>query len=273
MVSSLRGSPSVSNWNRDAEVAAVRRVTDFLGINVDVLDTQGLFDRIVALVEERRQRKVMYLNAHCTVTAKKNSEYRDILNRADLVYADGMSVVWGARLLGSRLPGRSTGADFLPGFCKGFAERGYRLFFLGSKPDIIEKARLRLTEAVPGLNVVGTHHGYFKPHENDQVLEKISAADPHILIVGMGVPLQENWIDVNCSCLNVPVVWGVGALFDFMSGELPRGPQWLVDHGFEWLCRLCIEPRRLWKRFIFGNFQFMMYVLSHKLTGKSANSH
>jgi len=85
----------------------------------------------------------------------------------------------------------------------------------------------------------------------------------------MGVPYQEMWIDENAARLNVPVIWGVGALFDFMSGELRRGPKWLVDNGFEWLCRLCIEPGRLWRRYLLGNFKFVRHVLSYRFSRKS----
>ena len=245
-----------------------RRTIDFMGINVDALDTRGLFDGIVSFAEGKKPRKVLYLNAHCAVTALKNKAYRDVLNRADLVYPDGQSIVWAARFLGDPLPCRSTGADFLPDFCRGFAERGLRLFFLGAAPGVAEKAAERLKVLAPGLEVAGTRHGYFKPDENDEILEEISQARPHILIVGMGVPLQEFWIDENASRLDVPVVWGVGALFDFISGELARGPRILVDHGFEWLCRLCIEPRRLWKRFLWGNCVFTAYVLAERFSSR-----
>jgi len=249
-----------------------RRVSDFLGIKIDVLGTEGLFYRLVDFVEEGGPRKVMYLNAHCAVIAKKDLRYKRVLNRSDLVYADGMSIVWGARLLGARIPERSTGADFLPNFCEGFAERGYRIYFLGSEPGIAEKAAGKLRERIPNLQIVGTHHGFFTPEEEDRVLEDIARTKPHILIVGMGVPYQEQWIDVQCERLNVPVIWGVGALFDFISGELTRGPQWLVDNGFEWLCRLCVEPGRLWQRYLVGNMKFAWYLFSYKMCKRNGSS-
>lgn len=246
----------------------MRRTIDFLGITVDVVDTQGLFNRIVDFVEAGVPRKITYLNAHCTVMAENNPRYKEILNRQDLVYADGQGVVWGARVLGAHLPCRSTGADFLPDFCKKFAEKGYRLYFLGAEPGVAEGAAKKLTEMVPGLQVVGTHHGYLANVDNDQLVAEINSARPDIVIVGMSVPLQEEWVEKSYSSLDVPVLWSVGALFNFVSGDLARGPSVLVDHGFEWLCRLFIEPRRLWRRFIFGNMKFIYYVLRQKLSGK-----
>jgi len=248
----------------------VRRTIDFLGIRLDVLDTEGLFNRIVDFVEARTPRKVTYLNAHCTVMAMNDPAYKEALNRHDLVYADGQGVVWASKLFDSALPCRSTGADFLPPFCAGFAERGHRLFFLGAEPGVAQNAADRLKEKVPSLDVVGTHHGYLEGIDNAALVAEINAAKPDILIVGMGVPLQENWVEKNFASLEIPVIWSVGALFNFISGDLARGPRFLVDHGFEWLCRLFIEPRRLWRRFIFGNVKFIYYVLAHKLSGKKS---
>lgn len=253
-------------------VSSVRSTIDFLGINVDVLDTQGIYRRAVEFVREGSPHRVMYLNAHCTNIARNDEAYRAVLNRAELVYADGLSIVLGARLLGERLPGRNTGADFFPKFCRGFAASGFRLYFLGAAPGIAEKAAAKLKDSIPSLQIVGTQHGFFKPQENDAVTARIVKARPHMLIVGMGVPYQEMWIDANTRHLNVPVVWGVGALFDFISGELRRGPPWLVDHGFEWLCRLCIEPGRLWRRYLLGNADFIRHVLAYKLSRRSGKT-
>jgi N-acetylglucosaminyldiphosphoundecaprenol N-acetyl-beta-D-mannosaminyltransferase len=251
-------------------VIEARRTIDFLNIPVDVLDTHGLFERIVALARSGKPNKVTYLNAHCTVLACRDAGYRDFLNRADLVYADGQSVVWAARLLGDNLPCRSTGADFLADFCRGFAGQGLRVYLFGAAPGRAEKAAGKLREAAPGLEIVGVRNGYFEPHENEALVADIVEARPDILIVGMGVPLQEEWIDRNLDRLNVPVVWGVGALFDFVAGDLARGPKFLVDNGFEWLCRLCVEPKRLWKRFLIGNLKFIFYVLAYKFSRKKA---
>ena len=168
----------------------MRNVINFLGVNVDVLDTDGLYQRVVKFVNEERPHKVMYVNTDCMLISKKDTEYRRILNNSDLVYADGIGVVWGAKLFGRHLPDRSTGADFMPIFCKGFARRGYRLYFLGARPGVAQKAANRLKQAIPELNIVGVQDGYFKPEENQKITDDIIRTKPDILLVGLGAPHQ-----------------------------------------------------------------------------------
>lgn len=243
-----------------------RTVTDFMGVFVDVLDTNNLNRKIIGFAQDAtKTHKVMYVNAHCLLTAQRDAAYRRILKSAHLVYADGMSVVWASRLMGNRLPGRSTGADFMPGFCRQFAEKGLKIYLLGGMPGVAARASQKMKQISPNLEIVGMHHGYSLSQENGKIIEDINKVKPHILLVGLGVPYQEKWIDENLDHLDVPVVWGVGGLFDFLSGRLRRGPQFLLDHGLEWLCRLFVEPRRLWKRYLVGNFLFVWYLLNWKL--------
>ncbi|NVM20235.1 MAG: WecB/TagA/CpsF family glycosyltransferase [Desulfobacterales bacterium] len=231
-----------------------------MGVNVAALDAKGLFDRIIEFVADDKSHKVMYVNAHCMVVSQRDERYRKILGHAHLVYADGMSLVWGAKLSGHYLPGRLTAADFMPAFFNLFAEKGLRIFFLGARPGVAEAAAESLRQNNPKLKIVGAHDGYFQPQEHGKIIEKINRTNPHILMVGMGVPYQEKWIEEHFGRINARVIWGVGALFDFLSGRLPRGPQWLLDNGFEWLCRLLAEPRRLCQRYLVGNLLFMWYV-------------
>jgi len=249
-----------------------RNVIDFLGVKIDVLDTKGLLEQTVVLSHAETPQKVMYVNTDCMLLALKNEQYKQALNNADLVYADGIGVVWGARIMGDHLPGRSTGADFMPVFCDTFGRLGLRIYLLGAKPGVAEEAAERLCRRVPELQVVGTHHGYFSPSESDGLIERINKANPHILLVGMGAPRQELWISEHLTKLKTPVVWGVGGLFDFLSGRTRRGPQWLLDNGFEWLCRLLVEPGRLWRRYLVGNTKFVLIVLwRHFFGGKKRN--
>lgn len=248
-----------------------RHTIEFMGVKVDVVDTNGLCRRIIEFARDGKPHKVMYVNANCMLIVQKDGRYRKILNSADLVYADGMSIVWGARILGNYLPGRSTSADFIPGFCQIFAEEGFKLYFLGARPGVAEVAGQKLRQANPKLQIAGTRHGYFQHEESEKIIDQINRATPHILLIGLGAPYQEKWIDRNFNRINVPVIWGVGGLFDYLSGRLKRGPQFLLDSGFEWFCRLCVEPRRLWKRYLIGNLLFMWYVLRWKFSGKDGN--
>jgi len=238
---------------------------DFTGIDVEVVDEERLFNRIADFVHQRKPHKVMYLNAHCMVVSQKDGVYREILKNADLVYADGISLVWGARFLGQYLPCRLTAADFMPRFFTRFAREGISVYMLGAKPGVAETMARRLKERNPELKIAGTHHGYFGKMAGADVIEDINRTKPDIVMVGMGVPYQEKWIEDNYDSIDASVIWGVGALFDFLSGSCPRGPQWLLDSGFEWLCRLLAEPKRLWRRYLIGNLLFVRYLLQWKM--------
>lgn len=249
-------------------MGSYRHTINFMGINIDVVNTQGLYDKIIEFVHEGGRHQVMYVNAHCMVISQRDKEYRHILNRAHLVYADGMSLVWGARLSGHHLPGRSTAADFMPGFFSRFSERGLRIYLLGGRPGVARETAESVRGDNPEAGIVGTHHGYFRSEENREIIGKINETRPDIVMVGMGVPYQEKWIEEHLDRIEAPVVWGVGALFDFLSGRLARGPQFLLDNGFEWLCRLLVEPRRLWRRYFVGNALFTWYVILWKFSRK-----
>jgi N-acetylglucosaminyldiphosphoundecaprenol N-acetyl-beta-D-mannosaminyltransferase len=209
----------------------------------------------------------MYANIHVLNTAYHDSELRRILNQADLVYCDGAGVKLGARLLGGHLPERMTGADWIYDLCAACQERGFSLYFLGGEPGVAALAAEKLQTQYPGSKIAGTHHGHYNHSglENDGVIAAINALRPDILLVGFGTPLQEKWIDRNFDRLNVPVVWAVGALVDFVAGQVPRAPRWMLDHGLEWFYRLWAEPRRMFKRYIIGNPLFIWRVLRQKL--------
>jgi N-acetylglucosaminyldiphosphoundecaprenol N-acetyl-beta-D-mannosaminyltransferase len=171
-----------------------------------------------------------------------------------------------AKLTGQVLPYRFTPPDFMELVCEIARSRNWRVFFLGAKPGVAQRAADKLMMQLPGLQIQ-THHGHFEKAvdcpENWQVLEQINQFQPHILVVGFGMPLQEKWILENISSLHTNIAFPVGALFDYLSGTIPRGPRWLTNRGFEWLSRLVIEPRRLWKRYLIGNPLFFWRIFIH----------
>jgi N-acetylglucosaminyldiphosphoundecaprenol N-acetyl-beta-D-mannosaminyltransferase len=210
---------------------------------------------------------ILYANVHVLNTAWTDSELRDVLNRADIVYCDGAGVALGARLLGYRLPGRMTGADWIEPLCEACAREGVSLYFLGGRPGVAGRAARRLEARHPGLRVVGAHHGYLaEPQVGAAAIAAVNAAHPDILLIGMGTPTQEKWIATHRHELEVPVVWAVGALFDFVAEVQPRGPRWMLDNGLEWLYRLWSDPRRLWRRYLLGNPLFLARVVGQRLT-------
>jgi N-acetylglucosaminyldiphosphoundecaprenol N-acetyl-beta-D-mannosaminyltransferase len=238
-----------------------------LGVRVDNISVNDLIRQVECFVTSGSRCRVMYANVHVLNTAYRDPDLRRILNDADLVYCDGAGVKLGAHLLGRHLPERMTGADWIYALCQACQKADKMLYFLGGEPGIAEEAAKVLTTRYAGLGVLGTHHGHYDHDgpENDAIIAEINSLHPDVLLVGFGTPLQEKWIDRNFEQLDVPVVWAVGALVDFVTGKKPRAPRWMLDHGLEWLYRLWTEPGRLWARYLVGNPLFVWRVLLQRL--------
>ena len=239
-------------------------------IDIELDTPPAMLDRITSWVaehraapaEERRTRRVMYANAHVLNQTHLVPELRRILRTSDLVYCDGYGVRLAARLLDVESPHRMTGADWIWDLAALCEQRELSLYLLGSDHGIAARAGTQLQVRHPGLRIAGTHHGYFDPDSphGERVLEDIEATQPDIVLIGMGSPKQELWADAVADRCDSPVLWTVGALFDYVSGQVPRAPSWLADNGWEWIFRLAVEPRRMWKRYLLGNPAFLVRV-------------
>lgn len=221
---------------------------------------------------EQRPRRVMYVNAHVVNQSRTEPELRGALRAADLVYCDGYGVRMAARVLDTPVPHRMTGADWIWGLAALCERQGRSLYLLGSEPPHAAEAAKRLARLYPELEITGAHHGYFdldSPH-NSRVIEDINARRPDIVLVGMGTPKQELWIDRNAHLLDADVVWSVGALLDYVAGHVPRAPRWLADNGLEWIFRLAIEPQRMWRRYLLGNPAFLSRVFAEARRRRAA---
>jgi N-acetylglucosaminyldiphosphoundecaprenol N-acetyl-beta-D-mannosaminyltransferase len=237
-----------------------------LGVTVDRLTPNALIEQVLVLNPEDKTATVMYANIHVLNTSRRDGDLRPILNNADIVYCDGSGVRLGAWLLGHRIPPRMTGADWMDPLCAACAARGTSIYFLGSRPGVASLAADVLQARHQGLNIVGTHHGYLQdPKVSAAAITAINEARPHILFVGMGTPIQERWIFEHRHELDVPVVWAVGALFDFVGGFQRRAPRWMLDHHLEWLHRFWVDPKRMWRRYIVGNPVFIWRVVMQRL--------
>ncbi len=202
---------------------------------------------------------VTYLNAACSNIAADDAEYRKILNSADCVYADGQAIVWAARYLGGNLPERVNAGDFTFKFCHIAAARGLKIALVGGRPGVADRAVEAWRSHVPGVQIVGVWDGFFDG-DGESVATDVASSGAHILLVGMGVPLQEKWAWARRDQLGVKVVWCVGALFEYYGEGRARAPVWVRRAGFEWLFRLVLEPRRLWKRYLVGNVRFVWRI-------------
>lgn len=244
-------------------------VIDILGVPVHPLTVEELHEQIGAIIDRGERAQVLNVNVHCLNLAHEHPWLHETLNEADIVFCDGAGVILGARILGYHIPERITFADWMWQLAQFAVERGDTLYFLGARPGVAQAAAERLRQQYPALKIVGVQDGYFNKtaghEENEAVVQHINQARPNILVLGMGMPLQEQWLRDNWERLDVNVALTGGATFDFISGELKRAPSWMNDHGMEWLGRLIIEPKRLWRRYIVGNPAFLLRVLRERL--------
>ena len=203
-------------------------------------------------------------NAQFAQIARADRRFRDILDRAEIVVADGMSVVAASRLLGHPLPERIAGVDLVVDICRMAAAHGLSVYFLGGRPGAARCAAEKLCRSFPGLRIL-VHcppFGFEKdPAMLAAVVERIRAEAPDILLVGLGAPKQEFWMDEHQAVLPVKVMVGVGGSFELLSGIKTRAPLWMQRAGLEWLFRLAQEPARLWKRYLLGNAEFIQVVM------------
>jgi N-acetylglucosaminyldiphosphoundecaprenol N-acetyl-beta-D-mannosaminyltransferase len=250
---------------REATVTVLPQRSRIFDIPVDLGQPAELIRRITGWVGSGRPaRRVMYLNAHVLNQSRANPALREALEQADLVYCDGYGVRLAAKALDAEIPHRMTGADWIYGLAALCELGGQSVYLLGAEPGVTAEAARRLDRWYPRLRIAGTHHGYFDigSAHDDRVVEDINARKPDIVLVGMGTPKQELWVAHNAAHLETDVVWTVGALFDYVSGRVPRAPRWLADNGLEWIFRLAIEPQRMWRRYLLGNPVFISRVMA-----------
>lgn len=223
-----------------------------LGVGVNAVDLPQALDIIEGWIERREANYVCVTPAHGIMDCYNEPELREIFNNSGLTVPDGMSLVWLLWL--SRYPnvGRVYGPDLLLAMCERSVEPGYRHFFYGGRPGVVEDLADVLRARFPGLQIAGTHTPPFRPPtaaEDEEIVRQIREAQPDVLWVGISTPKQERWMADHVEQLDVPALVGVGAAFDFVSGHKRQAPRWIQRSGFEWLFRLANEPRRLWPRY------------------------
>lgn len=236
-----------------------------LGVSLAALQIPGLIEQMETWIRQRNSwRFIAVTNVHVVMEARHDPSFRKVLEDADLCVPDGMPLIWIGRLRGHALRRRVYGPDLLVDFCRETQHAGYRHFFYGGAPGVPEALAGKLTEQFPRLNVAGTYSPPFRrmtEQEELMVAEMIHQAAPDVLWVGLGCPKQEIWMQQHCDLLRVPVMVGVGQAFDIHSGRSRQAPSFLREHGFEWLYRLLAEPRRLWRRYLVYNSEFMICEL------------
>ncbi len=223
------------------------RSLEILGVRVDDATYRDLLAKVDEFVASGEPHQIVTVNSEMLVTAHDDPELAQMLNTGDLNVADSAGVILASYLLGSPLQERVTGSDGIFELSSHCAVQGYRAFFLGAAPGVAEMAARQLTEQYRDLQVVGTYAGSPHPDEKDDIIARVRAAEPDLLLVAFGVPAEEMWIARNRAILGVPVMIGVGGTFDFVAGVTRRAPAWMRKAGLEWLHRLLREPWR-WRR-------------------------
>lgn len=224
----------------------------------------GRMHEVIRIIDEnickKRKKKIAFINTHYLNTAYEDTEQIERLNRFDYVLPDGSGVSLACKLLGYRYRENLNGTDLLPLLCRLFEQRGYTMYFFGSAETVAERAAQNFLKQYPKLKIIGFRSGYFKKQEEEDIILKINQLSPDLLVVGFGVKLQEKWVDENFDKLNCRIVAAMGGILDVYSGDAPRGHPLLRKLGLEWVRRLYNEPKRLAKRYLFGNPLFLYRV-------------
>ena len=238
-----------------------------LGVRIHHMTRQAAIAKLEEIIRCRdaRTAAVFFANAHALNLAASDPAYRETLNSADFVFPDGTGVRWAARLQGVRVVENMPGTDFVPEMFLATADRGHSYFLLGADEETVAAAADYAQKTFPGWRLTGSHHGYLADATLDAaVVDRINTARPDVLLVGMGNPRQEHWIADHQSQLQVPLVFGVGGLFDFWAGNVSRSPAWLRRMGHEWLWRLFQAPGQKARRYLVGNPLFLARILRER---------
>lgn len=283
-------------WNTDAEQIARRSLGNDLGIlmrnllasvygraagaeNGDpvLVDTVRVhsvtMDEALEAIDRRRAApgttplQLCFVNPDCVNIARRNPAYRHAVNRAELVAPDGIGMRIAGKILGKGFRQNVNGTDLFPRLCERLDRDAGRLYLLGGRPGVAEDVADWIGWHHPGVQIAGLQHGYFDVGDQDAVIERIRASHADVLLVAMGAPRQDLWIQEHAPRTGVKVAMGVGGLFDFYADRIPRAPQWLREIGLEWTFRLYQEPRRMWRRYLVGNFSFLTAVFMQRWLG------
>ena len=247
------------------------KLIDILGVNISVVDIPRACAYIEDCIARKKKDYVCVAPVSTVVDCQRDAEYRQIINGAGMTTPDGIPIVWLGKLRGEKSIERTYGPDLMQAFCDLSQQRGYRHYFFGGTDGnnslLVEKLKVRF----PKLEIAG----FYAPPvrsigeiEQDPILDQINEANPDVLWVGLGSPKQDYWMRNHRRKLDVPIMIGVGAAFDFIAGTKRQAPRWMRGSGLEWLFRLCCEPKRLWKRYLFGNSQFIYFLIKDMMKKK-----
>lgn len=232
-----------------------------LGVPIAPMTMAQAVDLCASSVASRQRLLIGVVNAAKIVNMQRSERLRRAVLAADVILADGMAVVWAARLLGRPLPERVAGIDLMSELLARGGREGWRVFLLGAERHVLEQVVASVARDCPGIVIAGARDGYFRPHEEPDVAEEIRAARPDVLLVAMSSPRKEEFLAKYADSCGAAVCHGVGGAFDVVAGRVRRAPRLWQKLGLEWFYRLAQEPRRLWRRYLETNTRFAWLLL------------
>ncbi len=229
---------------------------EMMGCQVDNLSMEETLHVVEGFIASGRPHQHVVVNVDKLVKARHDPELRRIINECALINADGMPVVWASRLLGKPLKERVSGVDLFEALMQRAAVKGWRIYLLGAREEIVARVRQIYTERLPGLVIAGHRNGYWLADEEAAVVEQIAEARADILFVAISSPKKEQFLGAYQSRMKIPFAMGVGGTFDVAAGKVRRAPLWMQRSGFEWFYRFLQEPRRMFRRYFIDDMAF-----------------
>ncbi|EMF0110800.1 WecB/TagA/CpsF family glycosyltransferase [Enterococcus hirae] len=235
-----------------------------LSTEVDTYTFDETIEQMIQIVEQRKMVQHVVVNANKINLLYKDPKLKKIVNSCELINADGQSVVWADKLFNKSIPERVTGIDLFEKIIEVAAEKNYRVYYLGSKPEVVKEVVMKHQNQYPKLQVAGYMDGYFDRNKSSEIAKEISDTHADILFLAIPTPEKEYWLDQYKETLNIPLLIGVGGSFDVIAGKVKRAPVWMQKIGMEWFYRLLQEPRRMFWRYFLGNLTFVGHVINEK---------
>lgn len=243
-----------------ADTTSVTRI-DLFGVPIAAVTLAEAVDLVERAADERRRLDIGVVNAAKIVNMQTDSELRNSVLGSDIIFADGMSLVWAARLQRKFLPERVAGIDLMYALLERGNETGLRVYCLGAEEWVSQEVAQRIKDEYPGVRLVGYRNGYFSEEEQAGIADDVRKSGADVLFVAMSSPYKENFMARWADRMQVPVTHGVGGSFDVFAGKVTRAPRIMQDLGLEWLYRVMQEPRRLWRRYLHTNWVFIRMVV------------
>lgn len=241
---------------------------NYFGYDVDNLSMTETVDKIDRIIKKEQSIQHVVINVAKLVNSQKDELLRDSITSADIINIDGAGIIYGMKMLGLKPKERVAGIDLMQNLLELAGEKGYSVYFLGAKQDVLDKMVQKVKNKYPNIIFSGSRNGYWKTDDEEKyIVDEISSLNPNLLFVGISSPKKELFIAKNKEKLNCNIIMGVGGSFDVIAGITKRAPEFMQKYGLEWLYRIYQEPRRMWKRYLVTNTKYILLIVKELFAG------